>query len=87
MSCTRQFTDVIEEETEETCNGEMYLNCTLADPIKSDLEDLADFIVCKPGKEYSSWLKDRERYRSWKVKKDAVVRWEKKKGTYRTVIK
>ncbi|XP_062030569.1 uncharacterized protein LOC133746399 isoform X1 [Rosa rugosa] len=85
MSCTREFSDIMEEGTEETCTGEMYLNCTLAGSKKSDLDDLADFIVCKPGKEYSSWLKDREKYRSWKVKKEAVVRWEKKKRTYRKV--
>lgn len=87
MSCTREFTDVIEEETEETCNGEMYLNCKLAGSQKSDLDDLADFIVCKPRKEYSSWLKEREKYRSWKGKKETVVRWEKKKKTYRKLMK
>ncbi|XP_050377348.1 uncharacterized protein LOC126794630 [Argentina anserina] len=87
MSCTREFTDVTEEETEETCNGEMFLNCKVPGSKKSDLEDLAGYLVCKPGKEYSSWLKDREKYRSWIHKKKAVVRWEKKKKTYLKVMK
>ncbi|XP_059630939.1 uncharacterized protein LOC132273862 isoform X2 [Cornus florida] len=74
----------IEEETEETCNGEIFLNCILECPKKSsDIDDLTDFIECKQGKDYSGWLKDRQRYRKWKSEKMAVLRWQKKKKTWR----
>ncbi|KAA8538662.1 hypothetical protein F0562_028270 [Nyssa sinensis] len=74
----------IEEETDETCNGEIFLNCILECPNQSpDIDDLADFIECKQGKDYSGWLKDRQKYRKWKYEKMAVLRWEKKRKTWK----
>ena len=76
----------IEEETEESCNGKVFLNCILTNPSGSnthDCDDLAEFIECKQGKDYSSWLKDRERYRQWKSQKVAVLRWKKRKRTWK----
>lgn len=74
----------IEEKTEETSNGKIFLNCLLEGSQKpSDLDDLADFIECKEGKDYTRWLSDRKRYRKWKCGKMAVLRWEKKKTTWK----
>ncbi|CAM8892760.1 unnamed protein product [Rhodiola kirilowii] len=70
---------------EETCTGEMYLNCVFENSEKpSDVDDLSDFIECKPGKDYSEWLKVQEKYRKWKVQKMAVLRWEKRKQTWQS---
>ncbi|KAL7263555.1 hypothetical protein ACSBR1_001670 [Camellia fascicularis] len=74
----------IEEEKEETCNGEIYLKCILKTGEKqSEFDDLVDFVECKRGKDYSDWLKDRQRYRKWKCEKMAVLRWKKKKKTWK----
>ncbi|KAL6961989.1 hypothetical protein U1Q18_036946 [Sarracenia purpurea var. burkii] len=74
----------IEEEMEETCNGKIFLKCLLQNGEKTfDLDDLADFIECKKGKDYSGWLKGRQKYRKWKCGKMAVLRWEKKKKTWK----
>lgn len=76
----------IEEKTEETCNGKIFLNCLLEGSKEpSDLDDLAGFIECKEGKDYSNWLRDRKRYRKWKCAKMAVLRWEKKKTIWKFV--
>lgn len=75
-----------EEETEESTNGELYLRCVVKNsPRMSDFDELADFIECKQGKDYSGWLKDREKYRKWKGEKMAVLRWKKKKKTWRVI--
>lgn len=80
LKCTRESTSGIDEEIEETCDGRMFLNCVLEGSSKiSDIDDLADFIECKPGKDYSSWMKDRQKYRKWKIDKMAVLRWKRKK--------
>ena len=74
----------MEEETEETCNGKVFLDCILEGPSKtSDCDDLADFVKCKPGKDYSSWLKDKETHRKWRHEKMAVLRWKKRKRTWK----
>lgn len=73
-----------EVETEESRNGELYLRCVIKNSqMISDFDELADFIECKQGKDYSSWLKDREKYRKWKGEKMAVLRWKRKKKTWR----
>ncbi|XP_027149703.1 uncharacterized protein LOC113750003 isoform X1 [Coffea eugenioides] len=75
-----------EEETEESRNGELYLRCVIKNSqMVSDFDELADFIECKNGKDYSSWLKDREQYRKWKGEKMAVLRWKRKKKTWRVM--
>ncbi|TXG53425.1 hypothetical protein EZV62_022594 [Acer yangbiense] len=69
-----------EGEIGKGCNGEIFLKCVLIGSEKSsDLDDLADFIECKQSKDYSVWLKDREKFRMWKTQRLAVVRWEKHK--------
>ncbi|XP_057469958.1 uncharacterized protein LOC130758950 isoform X1 [Actinidia eriantha] len=74
----------LEEETEEASDGKIFLKCMLenrGEPF--DFDDLAAFIECKRGKDYSGWLKDRQRYRKWKCAKMAVLRWKKKKKTWK----
>ncbi|KAK0575750.1 hypothetical protein LWI29_006378 [Acer saccharum] len=69
-----------EGEIGKGCNGEIFLKCVLIGSEKSsDLDDLADFIECKQSKDYSVWLKDREKFRMWKTQRLAVVGWEKHK--------
>lgn len=86
MRCTRESMNVMEEETEETCNGEVFLNCILGSSQKSDIDDLADFIVCKRAKDYSSWWKDRERYRGMKIQRKKQLRWEKRKNAWKSMV-
>lgn len=75
----------LEEETEETSNGEIFFKCLLKEGEKmSDFDDLADFVEFKRGKDYSNWLSNRYRYRKWKCEKMAVLKWKKKKKTWRT---
>jgi hypothetical protein len=55
----KEFIDGTEEETVETCNGKIFLNCVLDDSQNLfDYDDLANFIECKQGKDYNGWLKD-----------------------------
>ncbi|TYI28869.1 hypothetical protein ES332_A05G274800v1 [Gossypium tomentosum] len=73
----------IEENTRETCNGEIFLQCVLEGSRDSSaVADLADFIECKQGKDYSNWLRGRERYRRWKSEKLANVRWKKRRRAF-----
>lgn len=71
-----------------TCNGKSFLKCL---PGHNDdhtgWEDLEDFIECKPGKDYSSWLKKRERFRKWKHKKMAVPKLKVRNQTIRKKFK
>ncbi|XP_010433355.1 PREDICTED: uncharacterized protein LOC104717483 [Camelina sativa] len=70
---------------EESCNGENFLWCMAGkDKLKkSDVEELADFIVCEPGKDYSDWLKGRERFRKQRWNKIFPQRWNKKQKAWR----
>ncbi|KAF8114569.1 hypothetical protein N665_0036s0095 [Sinapis alba] len=70
---------------EESCNGEKFLWCMAGkgNLRRSDVEDLADFIVCEPGKDYDDWLKGRERFRSQKSGKIGLKRWKKKQKAWR----
>ncbi|XP_042504319.1 uncharacterized protein LOC122081314 isoform X3 [Macadamia integrifolia] len=71
----------VEGIVEKTCNGEIFMKSTPEFCWKaSDIDDLADFIECKQGKDYSKWLKGREKYRKWKHGKTEVVRKERKKS-------
>lgn len=74
------------EETKDTCDGKSFLKCLLEDREKSsDIDDLADFIECKQGKDYSGWLKNRLRYRKWKYEKHRALMLKKKKKLWRLV--
>ncbi|GAA0167454.1 hypothetical protein LIER_22385 [Lithospermum erythrorhizon] len=79
-----------EEETEKTTSGEIFANCILQHqkPTSSKLsnfDDLVDFIECEKGKDYSSWLKDRQRLYKSKWKKRKELMWEKKKKSWKQV--
>lgn len=80
----KESADGTEEETVKTCNGETFLKCILGDS-KSlpDFDDLADFIECKREKDYRIWLKDKQRHRKWKGEKMAVLRFKKKRKTWK----
>ncbi|CAK9177567.1 unnamed protein product, partial [Ilex paraguariensis] len=84
VPCNMECDTGIEEETEEACDGEIFLKCILENPKElSDFDDLADFIKCKKGKDYFCWLKERQKYRKWKCEKLAVLRWKKKKKIWK----
>ncbi|XP_010448124.1 PREDICTED: uncharacterized protein LOC104730625 [Camelina sativa] len=70
---------------EESCNAESFLWCMAGKGKvkKSDVEELADFIVCEPGKDYSDWLKGRERFRKQRWNKIVPQRWNKKQKAWR----
>lgn len=72
----------IEEDPGEVCNGEIFLKCIRdSSQSSSDIDDLADFIECKPGKDYSAWLNNRKYFRIWKSGRKAVTwcdKWKKK---------
>lgn len=51
----------------------------------ADFDDLVDFIECKPGKNYSGWFKDREKYRKWKGAKMSLLVWKEKKKAWQTI--
>ncbi|KAL5776367.1 hypothetical protein ACOSP7_009293 [Xanthoceras sorbifolium] len=69
-----------EKEVGKACNGEIFLKCILQGSKKSsDFDDLADFIECKQWKDYSVWLKDRQKFRMRKCQRLAADTWEKQK--------
>lgn len=54
----------------DTCNGQVIMECFpefRQNP--SEWDDVVDFIECKLGKDYSSWLKKKERFRMWKYER------------------
>ncbi|KAK6645814.1 hypothetical protein PHAVU_L001685 [Phaseolus vulgaris] len=76
-----------EDGTEKTCNGKMFLNCLFENPKNlPDYDELADFLECKTGKNYSKWLTDRQKYRYRKYKKKLELRKTKMKKK-RTFVK
>ncbi|KAK9099750.1 hypothetical protein Scep_023180 [Stephania cephalantha] len=71
---------MLSADEDSTCNGEAFISLLQeGNAMPSDLDELADFIVCKQGKDYSSWLKDRERFRQWKGSKKASFRKQRRK--------
>ncbi|KAK6938002.1 hypothetical protein RJ641_031510 [Dillenia turbinata] len=72
-------------KAEATCNGENYLKCVLQNA--HDFSELVDFVECIEGKDYSSWLQHRKRYRSWKHVKHAASKWEEKKQSWKVMGK
>jgi len=78
---TDSFTSCNDENgTEKTCDGEMFLNCILGNPKKlSDYDELADFLECRTGKNYSKWLNRREIYRDRRYQKKLELGKTKKK--------
>ncbi|KAL7097073.1 hypothetical protein ACP275_10G119900 [Erythranthe tilingii] len=82
---TEQVAGLEEEETEETSNGEVFLKCVLNMGENNDFDDLASFVECKQGKDYSSWFKNRKKYRCRVLEKMAVLRWKRKKKTWKTL--
>ncbi|KAL5546413.1 hypothetical protein UlMin_006100 [Ulmus minor] len=76
-----------EKEKSEECNKKAFLKCVLGSTKTSDYDDLANFIECEPGKDYSRWLKKRERYRRWRNQKIAVLRLKKKISAFQRLKK
>lgn len=72
----------LEEETEETCSGEIFLKCVLQEDA-SGFDDLVDYVECKQGKDYSSYLKNRQRFRKWRSQKMAVLNFKRKKKSWK----
>ncbi|XP_020222744.1 uncharacterized protein LOC109805157 [Cajanus cajan] len=65
--------------TEKTCNGEVFLNSMFEGSKRlSDYDELADFLECKTGKNYSKWLNNRQIYRKWRYQKKKNLRKSKK---------
>lgn len=82
-SCLFDKEEMVSVE-EETLNGEIFLKCMQRNANNdSDIGDLADFIECKQGKDYAAWLQDREKYRKWKSEKTAMLRWKRKRKTWK----
>lgn len=78
--------ETVKEGTEDTCNGEMFLHCIIKNPTKlSDYDELADFLECKKGEDYSSWLNRRSKYRKWKYQKLTDLRKLKKKTAWKSL--
>ncbi|WCJ35885.1 hypothetical protein M5689_017112 [Euphorbia peplus] len=71
------------DDNVETCNGQTYLECVLKNS-KADIDDLADFVECKEGKDYPGWLKEAANYRGLKYEKMAILRWKRKKKAMRS---
>ncbi|ONK61659.1 uncharacterized protein A4U43_C08F32250 [Asparagus officinalis] len=64
-----------------TCTGEIFLEClTPYHKNNSNVEDLVDFIECKNGKDYSSWLENRARFRKWKYKRVSSIKHQDKRN-------
>ncbi|KAG6523386.1 uncharacterized protein LOC122045217 isoform X1 [Zingiber officinale] len=55
----------------DTCNGDNFLQWYLPGYQENSaaFSDLADLIECKPGVDYSRWLKNRRRFNKWLLKK------------------
>ncbi|KAK4280042.1 hypothetical protein QN277_011718 [Acacia crassicarpa] len=70
---------------EETCSGEVFLECLFEKSRRCDYADLVDFIECKRGKDYHGWLKNREKYRRWKHNKVDNMRKKKKKMLWKVL--
>ncbi|MCL7030976.1 hypothetical protein MKW94_000846 [Papaver nudicaule] len=71
----------IAEETRSnyTCNGENYLKCIFGKNKPPDYEELADFVVCKQGKDYPKWFKNRKIFRKHRRDEKAGDRKERLK--------
>ncbi|CAJ2627947.1 unnamed protein product [Trifolium pratense] len=67
-TCNLRMDSIVADGSEETCKGKAYLDCTLTKR-EADYDELADFIVCKKGKDYSSWLNNRLKFRQQKYQK------------------
>ncbi|KAK4774649.1 hypothetical protein SAY86_009584 [Trapa natans] len=68
----------LDNAREETCSGEVFFNC-LMEGSREDFSDLVDFVELKENKDYSLWLKNRQKYHKWRLEKTAVLRWKRKK--------
>ncbi|MCD7457880.1 hypothetical protein HAX54_036493 [Datura stramonium] len=81
----KEDVEAMEEEMEETINGKIFLKCRLQAGQVPEFDDLVDFIECKQGKDYSSWLKHRQEYRKLKCDKMALLRWKRKKKSWKVM--
>lgn len=74
------------DNNSNTCSGEKFLKC-LPDfeENHSDFEDLADFIECTPGKNYSAYIKKRTMFRKWKFSKISAIKHSAKRRIQQNV--
>lgn len=78
---------VVGVETKEFCDGKAFLDCIMKEQGSChayEYAELADFIQCKQGKNYSKWLKDRQAFRKWRYKNMVVLRWKNKKKFWKS---
>lgn len=75
----------VEDGTEEICNGELFLDCILPKKV-SDYAELADFLECTKGKDYSNWLNNRQKYRKWKYQRIIDSRKTKKEKVWKSLM-
>lgn len=66
------------DEEADTINGEVYLKHFTSNP--DVISELADFIVCKPEKNYTAWLRNRAKSRQKRIKKLKRRQWQRKKA-------
>ncbi|TMW99733.1 hypothetical protein EJD97_002069 [Solanum chilense] len=81
----KEDVEAMEEEMEETTDGKIFLKCRSEAGQVPDFDDLADFIECKQGKDYPLWLKHRQEYRKLKCNKIALLRWKRKKKSWKVM--
>ncbi|KAJ0974233.1 hypothetical protein J5N97_016198 [Dioscorea zingiberensis] len=75
-ACTTDEADI--------CNGKIFVDCLSEyQNNPSEWDDLVDFIECRPGKDYSKWLKSWKNFRKWQTEKTAVVKQQRKGKTRR----
>lgn len=68
----------------KSCTGEIFLKCLPGfRKNHSDWDDLADFIECKRGKDYSAWLEKRARFRKWKYRRMSSIKHEVRRSRRR----
>ncbi|KAI3995408.1 hypothetical protein MKX01_025618 [Papaver californicum] len=69
------------EDSRTTCKGDEYLNCkeVLGKKRPRDYDELADFVECKRGKNYSKWHKHKDKHRKYLRDKKAGDRKERRK--------
>ncbi|KAF6153997.1 hypothetical protein GIB67_005311 [Kingdonia uniflora] len=66
---------ILNKEDDKTCNGKTYMQLRMKGHRKPfDFDDVVDFIECKQEKNYSSWLKDRAKYRNLIFKRRSVLK-------------
>ncbi|KAI3995236.1 hypothetical protein MKX01_032038 [Papaver californicum] len=87
--CAEQSALSTKEETRSnyTCRGDKYLKCkeVLGKNRPPDYDELADFVECKKGKDYSKWQKDKKKHRKYVWYKKAGD-WKERRKRLRAIL-